>query len=140
LSHGRRGLQSTLGPHGITLLVHARAGGPDAAGVVQYLSALGGADTPPPSATLAPGDRDVLVGTYVFGAGPRDHFIVDVQNDRLGIDRPGSPARRLLIHSGNLVFFPSGVPTAKIAFAQEGGKITQMTIADPDVTTTARRQ
>ena len=32
------GLERTHGPHGITLLAHARAGGPKAAGVLQYLT------------------------------------------------------------------------------------------------------
>jgi hypothetical protein len=136
----RPGLQSTYGPHGITLMSHARAGGPDAAAVVQYLTALGGADTPLPSTPLDPADRDALVGTYVYGPGPRDHFIVDVQQDRLGLDRPGSPSRRYLMHTGNLVFFPTGVPTVKIAFARDGGRVTQMTVADPEVMVTARRQ
>ncbi len=57
----------------------------------------------------------------------------------LGIDRPNSPSRRGLGHLGNLVFFPTGVPTAKIAFAREGGKVTQLTLADPNVMLTARR-
>ena len=135
----RPGIQSTLGPHGITLLSHARAGGADAAAVVQYLTGIGGADTPLPFIELDTADREALVGTYVFGAGPRDRFVVDVQSDRLGIDRPGGPARRLLMHTGNLVFFPTGVPTAKIAFAREDGRITGLTIADPEVMTTARR-
>ena len=136
----RPGIQSTHGPHGITLLAHARAGGPDAAAVVQYLTTIGGADTPLPSTTLVPADRDAVVGKYAYGSGPRDHFIVDVQNDRLGIDRPGGPARRFLIHAGNLVFFPSGVASAKIVFAREGGQVTQLTLADPDVVVTARRE
>ncbi len=42
----RPGIQKTLGPHGITLMSHAKAGGPDAAAVVQYLAALGDADAP----------------------------------------------------------------------------------------------
>ena len=62
-----------------------------------------------------------------------------MQQDRLGIDRPAGPARRFLIHTGNLVFFPSGVPTVKIAFAKEGGKVTQLTLADPNVMVTAKR-
>ena len=43
------------------------------------------------------------------------------------------------MHTGNLVFFPSGVPTVKIAFAREGGAVTQLTVADPAVLVTARR-
>ena len=135
----RPGIQKTNGPHGITLMSHARAGGPDAAAVVQYLATLGDADTPYPSQPLAPADRDALVGKYVYGAGPRDFFTIDVQQDRLGIDRPNSPARRFLIHAGNLVFFPTGVPTVKIEFARENGRVTQLTVADPDVMVTARR-
>jgi len=139
----RPGLQKTLGPHGITLMSHAKAGGPDAAAVVQYLATLGDADTPTPTQPLAPADRDALVGKYVYGPGPRDYFTVDLQPDlfdktilRLGIDRPNSPARRGLGHLGNLVFFPTGVPSAKIAFTKDG---KQLTVADPEVMVTARR-
>lgn len=135
----RPGVQKTYGPHGITLMAHARAGGADAASVVQYLTALGDADIPMPSTALAAADRDAVVGTYGYGTGPRDRFIVDVQNDRLGIDRPGGPARRFLIHTGNLVFFPAGVPSVRIAFARVGGAVSHFTIADPQVIVTARR-
>jgi hypothetical protein len=135
----RPGIQRNYGPHGITLMAHAKAGGADAAAVVQYLGALGDADQPLPTQPLAPTERDALAGQYVYGPGPRDHFVIDVQQDRLGIDRPGGPARRFLMHTGNLVFFPSGVPTAKIAFASERGKVTQLTLADPNVMVTARR-
>jgi hypothetical protein len=135
----RPGIQKTLGPHGITLMAHAKAGGPDAAAVVQYLAAVGDADTPTLTQPLAPADRDALAGRYAFGPGPRDFFTVDVQQDRLGIDRPNSPARRGLGHLGNLVFFPVGVPSAKIAFLRENGKVTQLTLADPTVMVTAKR-
>ena len=135
----RPGIQKTLGPHGINLMSHARAGGADAAAVVQYLTQLGDADGRIPTQPLAAADRDALVGKYVYGAGPRDCFIVDVDRDQLGIDRPSGPARRFLIHTGNLVFFPSGVPSVKIAFAREGERVTQLTIADPDIIVTAPR-
>lgn len=135
----RPGIQRTLGPHGITLMSHAKAGGPDAAAVVQYLASLGDADTPPPTQPLDAADRNALVGKYAYGSGPRDYVTIDVQQDHLGIDRPDGPARRLLMHTGNLVFFPSGVPSAKIAFARDNGRITRLTLADPDVMLTAQR-
>jgi hypothetical protein len=135
----RPGIQKTLGPHGITLMAHAKAGGPDAAAVVQYLATLGDADTPVATQPLSPADRDALAGKYVYGPGPRDYFTIDVQQERLGIDRPNSPARRGLGHLGDLVFFPTGVPTARIAFARDGGKVTQLTLADPNVMVTAKR-
>jgi hypothetical protein len=58
----------------------------------------------------------------------------------LVIERHGAPSRQNLYHLGNLVFFPTGVPSAKIAFAREGVKITQLTVADPNVMLTARRE
>jgi hypothetical protein len=141
----RPGVQRNLGPHGLTLMWHAKQGGPDAAPVVQYLTALGDADVSPTTMPLATPDRDALVGKYTYGSGPRDHFTIEVRRDMLGrdqlvIERPGAPARQNLYHVGNLVFFPTGVPSTKIAFAREGAKITQLTVADPNVMLTARRQ
>ena len=133
------GIQRTLGPHGINLLSHARAGGAGAADVVKYLESVGDADRRLPSEPLAPDDRDAVVGEYAFAGGSRDHFVVDVRNDRLGIERPGQ-ARRFLLHTGSLVFFPSGVPSVRIAFARSGAKAAQLTIADPEVFLTAKRR
>jgi hypothetical protein len=134
----RPGVQGMLGPHGITLLAHARTGGADAAVVVTYLEGVGGADVRTTTQPLAAADRDAVVGRYRFGPGPRDHFDVDVERDQLGINRPHA-FRRGLGHLGDLVFFPAGVPTVKIAFAREGGKVTRLTVADPQVLVTATR-
>ena len=132
------GIQKTPGPHAITLLAHARAGGADAAAVVTYLQQVGDADTRPATVALAPADRDAVVGRYGFGTGPRDHLTVDVRNDLLGIERPGA-SRQLLFHTGGLVFFPSGVPSVRIAFERGSGPATSLTVADPEVLVTARR-
>ena len=141
----RPGVQRNLGPHGLTLMWHAKQGGPDAAAVVQYLTTVGDADVSPATQPLALPERDALVGKYTYGTGPRDHFTIEVRRDMLGrdqltIERSGAPSRQNLYHVGNLVFFPTGVPSAKIAFAREGAKITQLTVADPNVMLTARRE
>jgi hypothetical protein len=132
------GVQRTLGPHGITLLAHARAGGAGAAEVVKYLESVSDADRRPPTQPLAPADRAALVGEYSFGPTTRDRFVIDVRDDQLGIERPGH-TRRMLFHTGSLVFFPSGVPSFRIAFARAGGPATQLTLADPEVFLTAKR-
>jgi hypothetical protein len=135
----RPGVQRTLGLHGITLMAHAKAGGPDAAQVVKYLEGVGDADRRPPTAPLDPADRDAIVGRYVFGPGPRDHFDIDLSNTgQVGIARPGT-VRRGMGHTGALVFFPAGVPSLKIAFARAAGKVTHMTLAEPDEYLTAKR-
>lgn len=141
----RPGVQRTLGPHGLTLMWHAKQGRDDALPVVQYLTTLGDADISLPTTSLEPADRDALVGKYIYGAGPRDYFTIEVRKDlqgreQLTIERAGAPARQNLFHTGNLVFFPTGVPSAKIAFAKEGAKVTQLTVADPNVMLTARRE
>ena len=63
-----------------------------------------------------------------------------LKREQLTIERSGAPSRQNLYHLGNLVFFPTGVPSAKIAFARDGAKITQLTVADPNVILTARRE
>lgn len=132
------GIQRTLGPHGIPLLAHARAGGLAAEPVVTFLEAVGGADVRTPTQPLEPADRDAVVGRYSFGAASGEWFDVDVQNNQLAITRSGG-SRRNLFHSGALVFFPVGAPNVRIAFARTGGKVTAMTIADPEVYVTATR-
>ena len=135
----RPGIQRTHGPHGIPLLQHAQAGGPTAEPVVKFLESLGDAGRRTPTQPLDPADRAAVVGKYVFGSGPRDFFIVDVVNDALGIERPNT-VRRGLGHTGGLVFFPAGVPAVKIAFARAGERVTQLTVADPEVFITAKRE
>lgn len=132
------GIQRTLGPHAITLLSHARAGGPDAAEVLKYLQTVGGADAGPTLAPLTTAERDAVVGRYDFGPGPRDRFDVDVQSDLVGMTRPGGD-RQVIRHTGGLVFFPSGVPSVRVAFAREGPMAVRLTLADPKVFLTANR-
>jgi hypothetical protein len=140
----RPGVQSTPGPHGLTLMWHAKQGGADSAAVVQYLTAVGDADLQPMLSPLSAADRDAIVGRYTYGSGARDYVTIEVRRDMSGRDqlvmeRPGAPARQNLHHLGNLVFFPTGVPSARIAFARQGARVTQLTVADPDVMVRARR-
>ncbi len=132
------GIQRTHGPHGIPLLQHAQAGGAQAEPVLKFLESLGDAGRRTASQPLDAADRNAVVGKYVFGPGPRDHFVVDVRNDALGIERPGA-TRRGLGHTGGLVFFPVGAAAVKIAFARDGERVTQLTVADPEVFITAKR-
>jgi hypothetical protein len=141
----RPGLQRNPGPHGLTLMWHAKQGGRDAAAVVEYLTAVGDADVQPTIVPLEARDRDALVAKYTYGPGPRDYFTVEVRRDMSGreqlmIERPGGSGRQNLYHLGNLVFFPTGVPSARIAFARQGATVTQLTVADPTVMLTARRE
>lgn len=133
------GIQRHRGPHGIPLLSHAEAGGPEAAAVVAYLKEIGGADERPALAPLSPQERASILGTYRFADGPRGVFVVDVDaRDRLGMTRGGGD-RRNLFHLGALVFYPTGAEAVRITFERAGDRVSQFTIADPGVVLTAIR-
>src|SRR5688500_18098524 len=60
----RPGVQRTLGPHGITLLAHAKAGGPQAADTVAYLADLGDADVGHKVTPLPADRKEAFLGKY----------------------------------------------------------------------------
>lgn len=109
------GVQRTPGPHGITLLAHARAGGERAVRVVEYLESLGDADIRQQTVPLGAADRGRCVGAYAWGPGQTQRAVVEVRRESLFIALGGGPARGLA-HHGELVFSPAGAPTARIAF------------------------
>jgi hypothetical protein len=129
------GIQRIAGPHSISLLAHARAGGPAADAVRQYLDALGDADAPP-TAPLSPADMASLSGTYVFGPNASDRIAMTVETLGLTFTRQGAIGRPLR-HLGNRVFHPAGAAEVRIAFA---GTPPAITITDGALTVTARRE
>jgi len=132
------GIQRTRGPHGITLMSHARAGGPRAAGVAAFLESLGDADTPFPAEPLDDASRDALVGNYVFGEGATDRFAVTT-HPRFGLQlaREQRSAGRI-VHLGRRVFHPVGSSAVRISFAA-GTPSTSLVIVDGDIRLTATR-
>jgi hypothetical protein len=132
------GLQRIRGPHCLSLMVHAKAGGPPAAAVVSYLESIGDAALPLPDAPLSPEERAMLDGQYVFGNRPRDSFVVETKPTQVSLVRAGATAR-FLRHVGRLEFAPPGAPTVRVRFERDGAKIVALTIADPDIVVRATR-
>jgi hypothetical protein len=124
------GIQRTAGPHSISLLAHAKAGGEAARPVFEFLQSLGDADAPP-EAPLSDSDRVAILGTYIFGTGPTQQVDVTVEKGRLTWTRKGTMGRTLF-HLGEQVFYPAGAVAVRIRFSEDaGGKL--MTVSDPDV-------
>jgi hypothetical protein len=123
------GVQRTPGPHGLTLMVHARAGGPQAAAVVKYLESVGGADAAPASAPIDAAVRDSLLGLYAYGPADRDAFELTVDRDLLWLARIGG-SRLRLVHIGDMSFFPVGAPAVRITVTREGDRGERLTIVD----------
>jgi hypothetical protein len=132
------GLQRIRGPHSISLLTHARLGGPKAEPVLEYLESMGDADLPMKSEPLGPEDQGQLAGRYSFGDRPRDVFIVTTKPNQVGIARAGA-TERFLTHVGSLGFHPPGAPAVRVRFEQEGTKVVALTVSDPDLVVRARK-
>jgi len=126
------GAQRIPGPHSISLLAHARAGGAAAEGVLSYLETLGDAGAPP-LAPLTDVEMTALTGAYGFGPGPNDRIDVTVIKGQLYFTRPGTMGRSLF-HLGDHVFHPCGASAVRIRFTGDA-----LTVHDPDLVLTARR-
>jgi hypothetical protein len=129
------GVQKIKGPHSITLLRHATAGGAQAKPVLEYLTQLGGADERLPEKPLTADERTRLAGAYLFGAA--DRLEVASVRDALQITRPGHSARNI-VHLGGFEFYPVGAEQVRIRFAEGAGGAT-LTVHDPDVVVRAKK-
>ena len=131
--------QRIRGPHGITLLAHAKAGGAAAAEVVKYLETLGDADRRYTNTALSEEDQAALVGTYVFGPGATDRLLV-AKNTRgdLSIKRDGA-SERGLSHQGSRTFIPPGAEAVRIRFEPASGRPVALVVEDGALVVRARR-
>ncbi len=127
------------GPHGITLLAHAQAGGPQAVEVVRYLEAAGDADPRYPNEPLSEADRALLVGTYAFGGGATERLVVAVSaRGALTIKREGA-GERTLFHQGARVFNPPGAEAVRIRFEPAAERAEALVVEDGPMRIRARR-
>lgn len=143
------GIQTHHGPHGITLLQHAKnrledknisAG--DAASVksvITYLEGLGNADIKPKSLEMTEEEKKKYIGEYRFGNGEGEIFIADLH--RLGflqLARKGSSPRKLN-KVGENTFSPAGAPSVKIIFKVNADKAVSLGVHEPEPLVTAVR-
>jgi hypothetical protein len=131
------GVQKTRGPHGITLLAHAKAGGPGAAEVVKYLDSLGDADPRYTNAPLDDATKAAVAGTYAFGTTLGQRLTVAVTDRGVSIQRDGAAARGLF-HLGDRVFHPIGAPAVRVRFAA-GDRSATVTVEDGPLVVKADR-
>lgn len=132
------GIQRQHGPHGITLLAHARAGGAAAKPVLEYLQTLGDAGEPVENLPLSEPEKEAILGTYSFGETPADRFEVAASRSGLTIQRTTGIARGLS-HRGGLSFSPAGAASVRIRFEVENGKAKALSVLDPDLVVRAVR-
>jgi hypothetical protein len=131
------GVQRIRGPHSITLLAHAKAGGAMARNVYEFLQQLGDADEDPPP-SLSEQEIASIVGTYTFGVAASQQVDVTFEQGKLTWTRKGVMGR-WLVHTGDRAFYPVGAPSVRIRFAEDNGMVV-MTVHDPDIVLIARRR
>ena len=134
------GIQRVHGPHGLTLLHHGRAGGEDAADVVEYLEELGDADIGQTNLPLDEQAAEVYVGAYEPDGAPGVVFRIAVHPRRkiLTFQRD-ERVIRFLNHEGNHEFNPGGAASVRLVFDVTDGPATAFTIRDGDLIVRARR-
>lgn len=143
------GIQSHPGPHGITLLQHAKnrledksISSSDSANMykmIAYLEGLGNADVKPKSLELTEAGKALYSGDYRFGDKEEEVFTVNIH--RLGflqVSRKGLSGRKLT-RIGEHQFFPAGSPSVKIIFTVKDERSVSLTIHEPEPLVTAVR-
>lgn len=143
------GIQSHNGPHGITLLQHAKnrleakdISASDRANVnkvISYLEGLGNADMKPKDLGMTDEEKKKFFGEYRFGDGEAEIFVVD--QHRLGflqMGRKGSSPRKLNKVDDN-TFSPAGAASVKIIFKMNNDKAISLSVHEPEPLVMATR-
>lgn len=131
------GIQRTRGPHGISLLDHARAG--ESVEVVKYLEALGDADPRYPNEPIAEEDVKGLLGTYTFGPGATHQLVVSRTGKGAVVVKREGESGQNLFHHGGRIFNPPGAEAVRIRFEPAVGRATILTVVDGGVALRATR-
>ena len=132
------GIQRIRGPHGITLLTHARNG--KAQRVIDYLESVEGAHVPQTNEPLNDEEKRAYLGAYVYGSENDERLtIMEMRNGMLGIQRADRIPRHLF-HLGEHTFHPTGAPSVRINFRLKHSSTAEtLTVHDADLIVTARR-
>jgi len=118
-------LRKMGGPHGLTLLHHARVGGERAAAVRDYLENLGGADdgSTVPSKEIA----DAVVGRYAADGANGPRFEVLLNKQKLAVvGEDGMPRNLFQLPDASL--HPAGAPSVRFRFEIVDGRAESVSV------------
>jgi|CXWL01.1.fsa_nt_gi hypothetical protein len=110
------GIERTVGPHGISLLAHAKAGGEQAKDTLVYLETLPGAGAGLESRAISADVRSKYLGDYAFGAGESERFQIKLDSRGNLAFAYAAQSPRMLHSLGNDEFYPAGVFTTRFKF------------------------
>ncbi|HWA35447.1 MAG TPA: hypothetical protein VG737_15005, partial [Cyclobacteriaceae bacterium] len=138
------------GPHGISLLTHAKirmmsksindADKQKGQAMIDYLTSLGNADKKDPYLDIAEADRKQFAGPFRFGDGSDDLFMIEFNGKgAMSIKRQGQKFERPLFRVDQTSFAPIGAPHVRVVFEIKDGVAAALTIHDPGLIAKAVR-
>ena len=143
------GIQTIAGPHGISLLQHAKNGldaenitatqKKDSAKLISYLEGLGNADVAEKYLETEESEKNKYVGDYKYGDGPADGFTIKINSRKMvTLGKLGKNGGALNKKAEN-VFAYQGIKSVEIKFIVESNKVISLTVHEPDLTLTAKK-
>ncbi len=133
------GIERLPGPHGISLMSHARRGGDNAKKVVQYLTTINAPDDVQPGLDIPEKELTAIQGVFAFGKGNNEKFEVKPRKGRMEIRRTGGVPRRLT-RVGEWEYHPAGAPAVRVRFGGFDDAIPQsLSVIDADLRVKADR-
>ena len=143
------GVQRIDGPHGISLLSHAKFGlrsktitaeqRSESEKLIKYLEELGDAESKIQYINLEDSDKEKYVGDYLYGDGPKDGLTVKLNmRKQLSLGKLGQGGGGLLQKSLN-VFVYNGITSVEISFQILEDKVESLTITEPDLVLIAKK-
>lgn len=143
------GIQKTMGPHGISLLSHAKSGLRmkdemtneqilNSEKLIDYLEGLGDADGET-YMKLEEVELQKYLGDYMYGEGDKDGFSVKLNMRKMiSLGKLGAFGGGLY-PLGNHKFLYNGITSVYITFQVENDSVKSLTIHEPELTLIAKK-
>lgn len=143
------GIQRTMGPHGISVLQHAKNGKrmqdqlsakekDDQKRLIDYLEALGDADGPV-YLEVSPEEQEKYLGDYKYGPGPEEGFSIQLNMRKIMALGPIGGFGGALYKIGDQKFTYNGTPSVTVSFAVKDELVQSLTIEEPGFSISAKK-
>lgn len=143
------GIQTTFGPHGISLLDHARAGlrmektmrpveVDNCKKLIDYLESLGGADGEQ-YLEVSEEEKAQYLGDYMYGDAEDEGFSIQLNMRKMLSLGAVGEFGGALYKTGENEFTYNGAPSVKVSFQFEEERVVSLTIREPEHTMVARK-
>ena len=141
------GIETLDGPHGISLLRHAKAGLRSNYGItlteeqkehsnrlIDYLEELGTADRKAIDIELSAEEKEKFLGDYRYGEGEHEGLTVKLNmRKNLSLGKLGNSGGALFQKAPN-IFTYNGISSVEVHFSIKDNKVVSLTVIEPDLT------